>query len=116
MDLYCDQDECNMSHGGAYTGCGPAQYTANTGGRARRDARCDGWVLHRDGTATCPSCNAPAPSAKEGTHCCRCNDTRVVPSRCSDPQCGDSTWDHLCDLGGEDPCPACAPSAKEGRA
>ena len=23
-------------------------------------------------------------------------------SKCSDPQCGDSTWDHFCDLGGHD--------------
>ena len=29
-----------------------------TGAEARRGARAFGWVLHRDGTATCPKCAA----------------------------------------------------------
>jgi len=55
--------------------------------------------------------------------CRRCNGAGKVPSRCPDPQCGDSTWDHMCELGGYDPCPACegtglttsARAALEGR-
>lgn len=31
-----------------------------------------------------------------------------IPSVCPDPQCGDSTWDHDCELGGERPDTASA--------
>jgi len=57
-----------------------------------------------------------APGEKK--HCCRCGDKRVIPSVCDDPQCGDSTWDHFCDLGGVRPCPDCAtppPPEEPGR-
>lgn len=62
LDLYCDAEGCtnprpHTSDGGR----GPlAQYTAETGGACRRDARRDGWRLRvREGRAICPQCPAP---------------------------------------------------------
>lgn len=56
MDLYCDH----------YAGCYdevhgyrpfPHQYHGETRGDVARQARRRGWVLHKDGTATCPKCS-----------------------------------------------------------
>lgn len=40
--------------------------------------------------------------------CVRCGGKRSIETRCADPQCGDSTWDHECGDGYE-PCPDCSP-------
>ena len=34
----------------------PHEYTAEHGGECRKKARADGWIIHRDGLATCPKC------------------------------------------------------------
>ena len=52
LDLYCDQK--NFDH--RYDEF-PHVYTAEYGSRCRRDARRDGWILHKDHTATCPRCS-----------------------------------------------------------
>ncbi len=55
IDLYCDRlrtDLPNHRIGADF----PEQATGETRGEAQRAARISGWVLHRDGTATCPRC------------------------------------------------------------
>jgi hypothetical protein len=45
------------------------------------------------------------------SRCGRCDGQARVYRRCSDRQCGDSTWDHECDEG-YDPCRDCAGTGK----
>ena len=33
---------------------------------------------------------------KSDSHCTRCNGKGKRSYKCDDPQCGDSTWDHMC--------------------
>ena len=34
----------------------PHEYTGELGSKCRTSARRAGWILHKDGTATCPKC------------------------------------------------------------
>ena len=70
LDLYCDAAGCTnprpyMSDGGR----GPlAQYTAETGGACRKQARDDGWRLNlRNGTAKCPQCVSAKRARRNAT-------------------------------------------------
>ena len=52
LDLYCDHK--NKDH--EYNEF-PHTYYEQLGSLCRKNARRDGWILHKDGTATCPKCN-----------------------------------------------------------
>ena len=51
FDAYCkyENDEHEWSEF-------PHSFIAETGGQARSQAKRKGWLIHRDGTATCPKC------------------------------------------------------------
>lgn len=54
LHLYCDHD--NPAHGWDEF---PHEYDEfERGSQARSKARADGWIIHRDRTATCPKCAA----------------------------------------------------------
>lgn len=56
-----------------------------------------------------PATTAAAPVEPSAPKpCVRCGGKRSIETRCADPQCGDSTWDHECGDGYE-PCPDCSP-------
>ena len=60
LNLYCDHE--NDQHGFREF---PHEFTSETGGECRREARARGWKIHRDGTATCPKCTkALSPAYK----------------------------------------------------
>ena len=64
LDLYCDRQ--NRQHGFEEF---PHVYTDEYGARARKAARKDGWVWHRDGTLSCPMCSGKkTESAKPSEH------------------------------------------------
>lgn len=52
MDLYCrytgDYAHDTKTHGAVFYGRSQSE--------VHRDARAAGWILHRDGTASCPAC------------------------------------------------------------
>ena len=54
LDLYCKWN--NPRH--AWNPCGTQyeDFYGEHGGDVRSQARRVGWILHRDGTATCPKC------------------------------------------------------------
>lgn len=52
LHLYCDHE--NPDHGWDEF---PHAYTDEFGSACRAEARRDGWVIHRDNTATCPKCS-----------------------------------------------------------
>ena len=53
LDLYCDLENPDHKYDEF-----PHQYTAETGGKCRKDARREGWKLNLwEGTAICPKCN-----------------------------------------------------------
>lgn len=63
LDLYCDctdvQSDTNDSSNASTTHVFrefPHQFTAELGSSCRKQAIRAGWVLHRDGTTTCPKC------------------------------------------------------------
>lgn len=53
LHLYCRYK--NSEHGSREF---PHEYNQGheTGASARREARQNGWILHKDGTSTCPKC------------------------------------------------------------
>lgn len=51
LDLYCKYVH---PYGGQFEF--PHQYTGELGSDCRRRARKAGWIIHRDGYATCPEC------------------------------------------------------------
>ena len=51
LDLYCDHH--NDDHG---FNAGPTTYFGETFAECAKQARKEGWVLHKDQTATCPKC------------------------------------------------------------
>jgi len=55
LDLYCDQENENHEYNEF-----PQKYYHEQGSVCRARARKAGWVLHKDGTATCPKCNPKA--------------------------------------------------------
>lgn len=64
LDLYCDnftgaKDEV---HG---FGKFPWQYTAETGGECRSEARKAGWIVRGDGSAICPKCSGKKAKGKK---------------------------------------------------
>lgn len=69
LALYCKHTdsncwECKNEKFETGGGCPrfPIEYIHEFGSVCRTDARKDGWILHRDGTATCPHCK------KRGKH------------------------------------------------
>ncbi len=54
MDLYC-QYSLDIRHDMTTHG---VSYGGNDRADARRQAKADGWILHRNGFATCPRCAA----------------------------------------------------------
>lgn len=52
-DLYCKWE--NDSHGFQEF---PHSYMAETRGGCLKQARAQGWIIHRDNYATCPKCRA----------------------------------------------------------
>jgi len=52
LHLYCDHE--NPEHQWDEF---PHEYTHEQGSTCRKLARENGWVIHRDGTATCPKCS-----------------------------------------------------------
>lgn len=54
LDLYCKYT-AGFPHDSDTWG---AQFFGHTRAEARREAKAEGWKLHRDGTATCKSCAA----------------------------------------------------------
>lgn len=53
LDLYCDKDNVKHSHLEF-----PHTYVGETFGECAKEARKNGWVIHRKTrTATCPKCN-----------------------------------------------------------
>lgn len=66
LHLYCDHKDHAVNATSANRN-EPAEYGTGMehGSQARRAARRDGWVLHKDGTTTCPECN-PARRAHTG--------------------------------------------------
>lgn len=63
LDLYCDNEDAKTVNHDAKAQRGehrfnefPSQYTAETGGECRRDARRAGWLFTRDGRHYCPRC------------------------------------------------------------
>lgn len=53
IDLYCKWVNPHVPYhdfAGAHT------FTGETFGEAAREARANGWIIHRDRTATCPFC------------------------------------------------------------
>lgn len=63
LDLYCDR--INPAHRYDDFPWGVVQF--QTYGQSAAWARRQGWVLHRDGTATCPKCSGRAALSKEPT-------------------------------------------------
>jgi hypothetical protein len=62
LDLYCCRKNPAHKHSEF-----PHNYTAETGGECRKDARKDGWKLNlRDQTAVCPKCSCRTPPT--GSH------------------------------------------------
>lgn len=56
LDLYCENYDPRALGLHEYDEF-PHTYTDEYGSRCRTDARKDGWLLRRDGTALCPKCN-----------------------------------------------------------
>lgn len=52
LDLYCKYE--NPDH--TFEGFPVTPSNCQTRGQALRKARAAGWLIHRDGTATCPRC------------------------------------------------------------
>lgn len=71
LDLYCDRESDLETDRGQFHEFRefPHTYTAEYGSQCRIEARRDGWMLHRDSTATCPMCSGkpykPVPASKE---------------------------------------------------
>jgi hypothetical protein len=53
IEIYCDEQPC-AGRGAKHTLM--VEYTGVDGRDCTHQARRDGWVLHRDGTCTCPQC------------------------------------------------------------
>ena len=53
LDMYCKWE--NPKHGWYYKRF-PVVYIDELGSKCRQQARYDGWILHRDGSASCPLC------------------------------------------------------------
>lgn len=66
----------------------------------------------RPGTVCEPAVEAMARAIPGFLSCWRCRGTGTVEAPCSDPQCGDSTWDHECDDGRKVPCSYCDGTGK----
>jgi hypothetical protein len=65
LHLYCDNESAgDVVHDAAAKpgehryGEFPHQFTAETGGECRRDAKKDGWLFTRDGKHYCPRCRS----------------------------------------------------------
>ncbi|WNL50808.1 hypothetical protein RPALISO_221 [Ruegeria phage RpAliso] len=58
LDLYCKFDVVKDDDGGYFhhRDASGAHFYGETRGEAMRAARAAGWTIHRDRTATCPSC------------------------------------------------------------
>lgn len=71
LDLYCDTPDDSYKHrgGGDFPGPAVGQFTGETGGEARRNARAAGWKIDlRADKMTCPYCirNAAASTRADG--------------------------------------------------
>lgn len=51
LDLYCKYNASCHEYGEF-----PHNYTGQFGGKCRARAARAGWILHKDGTTTCPKC------------------------------------------------------------
>lgn len=54
LNLYCDQNKQEWDHQTM------GEFYAETFGECAKSARQRGWVIHKDRTATCPTCNRKA--------------------------------------------------------
>jgi hypothetical protein len=67
LDLYCNKCKGDKWEGSQNQ---PITIIATDGPRcyhiARVIARNQGWILHKDGTATCPKCNGRYPEYEAG--------------------------------------------------
>jgi len=52
LALYCQHHNDAHEYGEF-----PQEYIGELGTNCRAEARSDGWILHRNGKATCPKCN-----------------------------------------------------------
>ena len=62
LDLYCDLKDCVHRYDPNWH---PAQYVAELGTSCRKQARQDGWLLSRDGTAMCADCRREPDEGEE---------------------------------------------------
>ena len=111
-------------------------------GRHEFEALChDGYVIHRipdkqrptlsrddldrarvcvnacAGIADAAAALAAAREAlKKRIWCQRCDGQGDWELDCTDPQCGDSTWDHYCTVGSRKTCPDCKGSGNDEQA
>jgi hypothetical protein len=65
LDAYCKYRATHHKWTPQYPSYGESAY-GQTYGECSSDLRKAGWILHRDGTATCPKC---AAALKEQTTC-----------------------------------------------
>lgn len=56
LDLYCDTGHRKDGTTEEYNLADPGQFTGQTEGDCKRDARRAGWLFRRDGTVYCREC------------------------------------------------------------
>ncbi len=56
MHFYCKYQNRAHRHTAAYPGLFEESDQCETRGQALKQSRDAGWIIHRDGTATCPLC------------------------------------------------------------